>query len=429
MAKNSEQKGLAILHKIIAVAREEAEFHLRQWTFYLSLFVMVGIFAAAGAIPQLRQAAAESPIGDVETVFSVEETINTATGFVDYADILLHIPPDQAENLIKYATEEDAEAALKLTEIQRYYVIAPDYLETGQVTEFSLDAQLIVGTDAAISLILRQNLLRQLSDQDLAARVETPSEITLDGPPIPAFNFIPPDLDTSQIAAAALVAGFFTFLINISGALLLRALQRESESRVLEIVVTSTTPTQFIVGKLLGLTVLVMTQASLTLLAGLLVYGRSPANVAGPAQLSPTLIAISLPYLLAGYLAYSGTMLCIASLVPNFSESTQLQFIVRLISIMPMMGVVFILPNADGPAAIWLTLLPFFSPLLMPFRVLITAVPLWQILLSLLIQFLWAALLIWFSARLFRLYSILTGRTPIFRAIWKVFVPTPTMRQ
>jgi ABC-2 type transport system permease protein len=72
--------------------------------------------------------------------------------------------------------------------------------------------------------------------------------------------------------------------------------------------------------------------------------------------------------------------------------------------------------------AVWLTTLPIFAPLLMPFRVLITAVPPWQIILSLLVQLAWAGLLIWVATRLFRVYSLLTGRTPMLRALWTAVV-------
>jgi ABC-2 type transport system permease protein len=72
--------------------------------------------------------------------------------------------------------------------------------------------------------------------------------------------------------------------------------------------------------------------------------------------------------------------------------------------------------------AIWLTTLPVFAPLLMPFRALITAVPVWQIVVSLLVQLIWAAFLIWLAARLFRVYSLLTGRTPKLRAVWTAVV-------
>ena len=185
--------------------------------------------------------------------------------------------------------------------------------------------------------------------------------------------------------------------------------------------ITSTTPVQFIGGKLLGLSALVLLQASVTLLIGLMVYGRNP-NGLGPAALSPDLIVVALPFLLLGYLAYSGTMLCIAAILPNLAESTQLQFFIRIASLMPMLGVVFILPNANGPMAVWLTTLPIFAPLLMPFRVLITAVPAWQIIVSLLVQLAWAAFLIWLATRLFRVYSLLTGRTPMLRALWTAVV-------
>ena len=403
------------MQKLFAVAREELAFHLRQGSFYVSLVVMVGMFAAVGAFPRLRTAASASPLGDVETVFTVDNSIKTPTGFVDYAAILAEMPPEP--NLFAYDTEEDAEAALELGEIQRYYVIAEDYVESGKITGFSQEAQLIVGSDSPISRILRRNLLRQLEDPYLGERLQNPTITTYEGPPIPTFNFVPPELDTSRLGAAVIIGAFFTFLINISGALLLRAVQRESEARALEIVVTSTTPRQFIGGKLLGLSGLVLLQAGVTLLVGLLVYGRNPDGL-GPAAIPPGLIAIALPYVLLGYLAYSGTMLCIAAILPNLAESTQLQFFIRLASLMPLMGVVFILPNPDGNAAVWLTTLPIFAPLLMPFRVLITAVPSNQILLSLLVQLLWAALLIWLATRLFRVYSLLTGRTPMLRAVW-----------
>ena len=136
-----------------------------------------------------------------------------------------------------YRTEEDAEAALELGEVERYYVIAEDYIESGKITGFSLEAQLIVGSDSPISQLIRRNLLLQLDDPYLGERVREPTVITYDGPPIPTFSFIPPDLDTSRLTVAITIGAFFTFLINISGALLLRAVQRESEARALEIVV------------------------------------------------------------------------------------------------------------------------------------------------------------------------------------------------
>jgi ABC-2 type transport system permease protein len=403
------------MHKLFTIAREEMVFHLRQWSFYLSLGLMVGVFAAVAAFPQLRTAAATSPLGDVETVFTVDDSITRPTGVVDHAGLLVDIASEQ--NLILFASEEDAITALELGEIDRIYVIAADYMETGDVTGYSLEAQLLVGSDSPITQILRRNLLRQLDDPYLGERLQSPLRLRYDGPPIPTFNFVPPDLDSGRLMAATVIGAFFAFLINVSGALLLRAIQRESEARALEIIITSTTPGQFIGGKLLGLSMLVLLQAGVTLLAGLLVTGRNPTSLDAVA-LPASLIAIALPYLLLGYLAYSGTMLCIAAIWPTLAESTQLQFFIRIAALMPVLGAIFILPNAHSPLAVWLTTLPVFAPLLMPFRLLITAVPSWQVILSLIVQLAWAALLIWVATRLFRVYSLLTGRTPVLRAVW-----------
>jgi ABC-2 type transport system permease protein len=275
----------------------------------------------------------------------------------------------------------------------------------------------LVATDGAVRQLIVNNLIATAGVPFLAERLQTPAVMINEGPPLVEVSFVPADLDLSVLSAALLVSLLFTYIINGSGALLLRAFQREAEAGVLEVVITSVTPAQFIGGKLLGLSILVLIQAGLTLLSGLLVYGQNPDG-SGPAGLPPEVIPVVVLYLLFGYLAYSGLMLAIASLWPLMAESTQLQFFFRFALLTPLIGAVFILPDADGPLAVVLTMVPIASPLLMPFRVLITAVPTWQIGLSLLLLLAWAWFLLWLSTRLFRAHGLLTGRTPMLRAVW-----------
>jgi ABC-2 type transport system permease protein len=202
------------------------------------------------------------------------------------------------------------------------------------------------------------------------------------------------------------VVGFFAYVINIGGNLLLRALQREVHAHVLEVMIMSTTPFQLIGGKLLGLTALTLVQASLTLLAGVLVYGW------------PILI-LSTPYLLLGFLAYCGGIMGFASLWPNFRESGVLLGGLRLLALTPLIGALFILADVDGPLSVSLSLLPFTAHLLMPFRLLLADVPEWQWGLGLLILMLWTIFWIWLSARLFRIHGLLTGRSLTPRIIWR----------
>jgi ABC-2 type transport system permease protein len=405
--------------KLIHIAHEEIMVHLREWTFYLTAIGMPLVFAAIGLLPQLRAIARQSPLASVETVFSVSETVTVPTGYVDYAGVITFIPEDQAENLKAFADEATAAQALEEGEIEQYYVIAADYHERGIVTAYSANPQLFSGADDAIRKLLRNNLLQALDDPNLAARLDDPVQFDREGrPPPPLFSFIPADLKPQTLTSAALVIGLFTYIINTGGHLLVRALKREIRARALEVMITSTTPEQFIGGKLLGLSSLALGQAALTLLAGMLVYGWGP-NSAGPATLTPLVLALSLPYLLFGYLAYCGGIIGIAAIWPNLPESETLLAMARLLALSPVMGVVFILPNPHSLISVLLTTIPLTAPLLMPFRILLTDIPPWQWGIGLLGLIAWAACLIWLSTRLFRAHTLLTGRSNTLKDLYQ----------
>jgi ABC-2 type transport system permease protein len=403
--------------KLLHIAREEMGYHLRQWTFYLSAIGMPLVFAAIGAFPRLQTVAAETPLASVETILTETDEITAPTGYVDQAGLITTIPADQTDMVQAFFDEGQAEAALEQGEIESYYVIADDYIHSGRVVQYSNNPQLLADGDAIIRQLLRGALLHTLDDPDRAARLMQPVALTRRGPPPSAVSFFPADLDMSRLISAGLLAGLFAYVISLGGNLLLRALHREVRARVLEMMVVSATPEQFIGGKLLGLTTLVLGQAGLALLAGLFVYGQNPDG-SGPSALPLVTVALSFPFLLLGFLGYCGTIMSIAALWPTFRESGSLLTVMRLLVLSPLIGALFILPQANGLTAVSLTLLPLTSPLLMPFRLLITEVPLWQRGLGLSILAAWTTFLIWLSMRLFRVYSILTGRPINPKTLW-----------
>ncbi len=405
--------------KLLIVAQEEIGFHLRQWSFYLTILAMPLVFAAIGALPRLQSVAEEAPLPEVETIMDMaSEEIDVFVGYVDYPGLIATLPETDTGGFIAFADEASAADALEQGEIESYYVIAANYLDSGEVIQYSADPQLLSDTDGAVRSLLRNNLLSILPDPALAARLEKPVTLVRQGPPPPVVRFIPVDLDLSKLISAGLVVGLFVYVINVGGNLLLRALQREVRARVLEMMAVSATPEQFIGGKLLGLTSLTLGQAAITLSAGALVYGQNPDG-SGPSALPLTALALSVPYLALGFLAYCGGIMAVASMWPDFRESGALLGAMRLLTLSPLIGGLFILPNADGPISVALTLFPLTSHLLMPFRMLIVDVPLWQWGLGLLILTAWTAFNIWLSMRLFRVHTLLTGRSVAPKVLWQ----------
>ncbi len=395
--------------KLLHIAREEIHYHTHQWTFYLVTFSVPLIFAAVGAMPRLQATAAQTPLASVETVFTEDVVVTVPTGYVDLANLIKVVPTAQAKNFRAFPNESAARQALAHGEIESFYLIPHDYLATGEVAQYSNAPQLLASTDTPVKKLLHDNLLALLDNPALAKRLDKPVTVILRGPPAPLFNFLPHDLDTQRLFSAALVASLFAYTMNVGGSLVIRSLQREIKMRVLEILITHTTPAQFIGGKLLGLTSLALVQVCLSLLVGWWVYGKNPDG-SGPAALSIIDLAYSFPYLFSGFLAYCGVMMSLAALWPNMRDSGLILASARIIGLTPLVGILFILPNLNGELSIILTIFPPTAVLLMPFRLLLSEVPLWQWVVGLIGVAGWAMFWIWLSIQLFRARPLLTGQ-------------------
>jgi ABC-type Na+ efflux pump permease subunit len=404
------------MYNMLQVARAEISYHTQYWAFYIFSLGMPLVFAAFGAFPRIQNVASQTPLASVETVFNMDTSITVATGYVDKGYFITEMPDDLIAQLHAYPNEEMARAALTKGYIKSYYVIATDYITSGEVTQYSLNPQLIADTDIAMSRLLEQNLYRHLPNPKIATRLSNPVTVINHGPPPPLVSFIPTDIDLSRLASASLIIGLFTYLINASGALLVRALQREVNMRVLEILITSTSAAQFIGGKLLGLSALALWQAALSLIAGMLVYGYNPDG-SGPAALSWLVLLKTLPYLFLGLAAFCGMVMSMAAVWPNSRETGMLLWIAWLIAMAPLLGVLFMLPNMNSWLTVGLSLFPPSAALLMPFRLLLTQVPLWQWLTGLLGLSLWASFTIGLSIRLFRAGKLLTGQPITLHAL------------
>lgn len=366
------------------------------------------IYAAVGALNQ------ES--GSTQFVSQALSELFTTTqdsrpeGYVDEGQLVQVLPPTLSpDRLVAYASEDEASQALEDGIIQAYYLIAPDYLESGEVTfvvaTFSTSA--LDNTDL-MEYVLDYNLLG--GDTELLRKVTNPmelEEVNLSPEPVrdqnnPLTFFLP-----------YAVTLLFYIMILGSATLLLNSIGKEKENRVIEILMVSLSPRQLLTGKMLGLGLIGLFQIVLwggTAFVMLRLSGRT-FSLPPEFQLSTEILVWGLVYFILGYSLYGSLMSGLGALVPNLREASQATFIIILPMIIPLMLISVLIEDPNGWLAVVLSLFPLTSPITMMLRLSATTVPMWQNLLAIALLIGSVILAMRAAAGMFRAQSLLSGQS------------------
>lgn len=341
-----------------------------------------------------------------------------AAGYVDQTG-LFPDPGDMREMFTRFADETAAEAALNAGEIDVYYIIPADYLETGDVIlvmpQFSLSQ--------VSSAPIRQLILGELSrgvEQDLFNRLVNPAnfrEINLqrDSTGQTETNF---DTDFLAVYLFAVVMMLSVFTTN---GYLMQTVIEEKQSRLIEIFVSTVRPIQLLAGKILAMGLLGLLQVVVwmgaMLLLGRIATGNVVPALAGLAGLSLDLnqVAVFVLYFVFGYLFFAAAYGAVGAISNSMQEGPQYAVIFTLPAVIPFYFLSIFLTTPDAPMPTILSLFPLTSPLSMVMRVALTTVPAWQIILSLVLLAIFDVLMIWLAGRMFRVQSLLAGQTPKLR--------------
>jgi ABC-2 type transport system permease protein len=243
--------------------------------------------------------------------------------------------------------------------------------------------------------------------------------------------------DNSVIASAvAFISGFLNYLfILLYGSLVLRGVQEEKSNRIVEIIVSSVRPFELMFGKIVGVALVGLTQfflwiffiAALTM-AAINMPGHFSAGGAddGFSQVIASLshfnftfiLAVFLFYFVFGYLLYSSMFASIAAAVDNQADVQQFML---PISIPLIISFVFVQPVIDAPQsalAIWLSIIPFSSPMIMMARISFD-VPLWQLIVSMLSLILTFIFTTWICAKIYRVGILTYGGKVSYKDMYK----------
>lgn len=234
------------------------------------------------------------------------------------------------------------------------------------------------------------------------------------------------------------------------GVQVMRGVIEEKSNRIIEVIISSVKPFQLMMGKIIGIGMVGLTQFLLwILLTGGLIFGatklinketiKQAATQSGghTMQQAPnsgfdlgilqhldsvniTEIIISFfLFFLAGYLLYSAIFAAVGSAVDSETEANQFTMPITmplLLTYVLSFGVIINDPN--GPIATWLSFIPFTSPIAMLVRIPF-GVPLWQIAVSLIILTITFLLVTWLAAKIYRIGILIYGKKANLKEIIK----------
>ncbi len=249
-----------------------------------------------------------------------------------------------------------------------------------------------------------------------------------------------------------MMCGFFIyFVIIIFASQVLRGVLEEKTNRIVEVLVSSVKPMQLLVGKIVGIALVGITQFliwivltfGLVSVAGLFVKGNIvPEEMAemtdggsmgaiNNADFSvfqkineyfsfsfSEIILCFFFFFVVGYLIYATLYAATGSVVDNESDSQQYTMPVTIPLILAIILIPTIATNPSGQLAFWFSMIPLTSPITMMVR-LPAGVPFWQLLTSMGVALLFLLFCIWFVAKIYRVGILMYGKKPSWREIFK----------
>jgi ABC-2 type transport system permease protein len=352
---------------------------------------------------------------------------NTKFGYVDHAAVLNNPVPlkDKPDEFVAFSNEQAARAALDSKAISIYFVLPKDYISTGNVQSYSYDTVPDTVKDELASFLLA-NLSRGLENKFPLERIQTP--VTLSIHPIDSGR----TLTEANLPALIFIPLIFSFVFlmssNVTSGFLMGGIVEERANRIMEILITSITPMQMLMGKILGLGALGLTQ--------LIIWGGAGAFLVRFGQRFPFLNGVIFPvdmmvvfvvFFLVSYFLLASLMAGIGAVVGSEQESRQFSSILSLVLVIPFFFLTTFINDPNSPLALALTFIPFTAPMTILLRMGFSTVPIWQLGLSLIILVLSSLFIIWASARVFRWGLLLYGKRISFREIWHVIWSSPEM--
>jgi ABC-2 type transport system permease protein len=438
------------MHKIALIIRREYTTRVQKKSFIILTLLIPILMAALMILP---------------TYFmSMDDEKSRTIAVYDGSAVLLGRLESTEFTKFKFIPKEEYLKIKDNIQNSEYYallLVAPNFLTTNTVQvisgsniPFDLKSQIKDRIQNVVEKDKMAEVVRQTKIPDLEARIKaTRAYINIDT--IKLGDGGEAKKSSTEIGMIlGYVFGFMIYMfIFLYGTMVMQGVMEEKQSRIVEVIISSVKPFQLMMGKIIGIALVGLTQLSIWVILGFTILTVSKSmnpNHAQPQQIQsvmaqsqdaaqqavpqmdkmqeilsmidtinfPLVIGCFIFFFIGGYLLYSSMFAAVGSAVDAQEDAQQFMFPITLPIILSFIVMMSAIKNPEGPIAFWFSMIPFTSPIVMMARIPF-GVPAWQLALSMALLIATFVGMVWVAGKIYRTGILMYGKKPSWKEIGK----------
>jgi ABC-2 type transport system permease protein len=449
------------MNKISVIIKREYLTRVRKKSFIIMTILAPLLMAAIIIVPTALMVGQK---GELKKIAVIE----------DNSDLFSNVLKNTSDAEFIYLKDTNVEDLKKTFESSGYYgilYISPKLVDTPNAIQLISKQQPPIGLLDYIEGSLEKEIEKQKLKayqienlDDIMKNIET--KVNIQTKKIDDTGEVK-ETSTGISMALAYIFGFLMYmLVFIFGSQVMRGVIEEKTSRIVEVIISSVKPVQLMMGKIIGIALvgltqfliwIILTAATVTVLKST-VLSKVDVNqivtvtnvnsqsvmsadqqvpaVTQTTAVSPELAefsklfdsALNQPwgliifafvfYFITGYLLYASVFAAIGSAVDNETETQQFMLPVTIPIIIALMVAMGTMQNPESPVAFWCSLIPLTSPIVMMARIPF-GVPYWQIATSMALMLVTFWAFVWMAAKIYRTGILMYGKKTSWKEMWK----------
>jgi ABC-2 type transport system permease protein len=393
------------MNKSFLIFKHEFLYKIRS-TGFLILTLSIPLATLAGiGIFRLAKVIFENPDPSVPTIGYVDQ-VGVFDGHLDQGDT----------RLLPYSNREEVNQALAAGEVTEFFIIPEDYLSRGIIERYTLENEALTppSTSNLIWRFLTTNLMEEKIPPEMVNLIVSPLElevtwVTEEG------EIVLEESNQANIIIPGIFALLMSFALMTGTNSLISGLGEEKESRLIEVLFSSVSIRQLLIGKILalGLTGLIQVLFWLITFPYLLDLASSSFGAFFQGiEIPPDFILLGLIYFILGYLLFATISIGVGAITSNATEGNTLAMFYVMASFIPLWFLGLQVAYKNNPIWVILGIFPLTAPIQSMVRLGIAELPFWQLASSIIVLILSILGCLYFSIKVFRIYMLMYGKRP-----------------